>query len=289
MLQCSLYISKNQRIKMKKLKILFSILCFSFSFIALNAKPIISVSIPPEAYFLKQIAGDTLIINTLIPQNIDPHTFEFKPSSLYQLQKSDLYLTIGLEFEEIWLDKLRDNLVHTKILSITQNIPFLQSDHDYKHDPHIWLSPALVKILATNIASILKDHFPEHKKLYTNNLQSFLAKVDLLQENIKNQLTLLKNRTFLVYHPAWTYFAKEFDLKELAIQTQDQEPTPQELAQTIMQVKEKQIKTLFIQSDFSTQSISAIIENCGVTTWISNPLSYEWEKELLNFTQGLLR
>lgn len=274
---------------MKTLKILFSILCFSLSFIALSAKPIVSVSIPPEAYFLKQIAGDTLIINTLIPQNIDPHTFEFKPSNLYQLQKSDLYLTIGLEFEEVWLNKLKDNLAHTKILPITQNIPFLQSDHNHEnHDPHIWLSPALVKILATNIASILKEHFPEHRKLYTDNLQRFLAKIDLLQESIKDQLASLKNRAFLVYHPAWTYFAKEFDLRELAIQTQDQEPTPQELAQTIAQVKEEKIKTLFIQSDFSPQSVEAIIENCGVTTWISNPLSYEWEKELLHFTQGLL-
>lgn len=275
---------------MKKLKISFLTLLFSLGFIALNAKPIVSVSIPPEAYFLKQIAGDSLIINTLVPQDIDPHTFEFKPSNLYQLQKSDLYLTIGLEFEEIWLDKLKDNLAHTKILSITQNIPFLQSDHDHEsHDPHIWLSPALVKILATNIASILRDHFPEHKKLYTDNLQNFLAKIDALQENIKNQLAPLKNRTFLVYHPAWAYFAKEFDLQELAIQTQDKEPTPQELTQTIAQAKQEKIKTIFIQSGFSNQSISVIAQSCGATTWISNPLAYEWEKELLNFTQGLLR
>lgn len=272
-------------------------LCFTllFSLIALNAKPIVSVSIPPEAYFLKQIAGDSLIINTLIPQDIDPHTFEFKPSNLYQLQKSDLYLTIGLEFEEVWLSKLKDNLAHTKILSITQNIPFLESNHEHEsqheqaHDPHIWLSPALVKILATNIASILSDHFPEHKKLYTNNLQNFLAKIDALQENIKNELAPLKNRTFLVYHPAWAYFAKEFDLKELAIQNQDKEPTPQELAQTIAQAKQEKIKTIFIQSGFSSQSISMVAQSCGAMIWTSNPLAYEWEKELLHFTQGLLR
>lgn len=264
----------------------------------LDAKPIISVSIPPEAYFLKQIAGGSLIINTLIPQNIDPHTFEFKPSDLYKLQKSDLYLTIGLEFEEIWLGKLKDNLTRTKILPITQNIPFLESDHqeegdhhsdDHKHDPHIWLSPALVKILATNIASILSEHFPENKKLYTNNLQNFLSKIDTLQETIKNQLSSLQNRTFLVYHSAWAYFAEEFDLKELSIQVQDKEPTPQELAQTITQAKQEKIRTIFIQSGFSSQSISMIAESCGATTWVSNPLAYEWEKELLNFTQGLLR
>lgn len=261
-----------------------------FSLITLNAKPIVSVSIPPEAYFLKQIAGDSLIINILVPQDIDPHAFEFKPSNLYQLQKSDLYLTIGLEFEEIWLDKLKDNLTHTKILSITQNIPFLESNHEHEsHDPHIWLSPALVKILATNIASILSDHFPEHKKLYANNLQNFLTQIDALQETIKNKLTSLKNRTFLVYHPAWAYFAKEFDLKELAIQNQDKEPTPQELAQTIAQAKQEKIKTIFIQSGFSSQSISMVAKSCGATTWTSNPLAYEWEKELLNFMQGLLR
>lgn len=292
---------------MQKIKISFFILFLSL--FGVNAKPIVSVSIPPQAYFLKQIAGDTLMINTLIPQNIDPHTFEFKPSDLYKLQKSDLYLTIGLEFEEIWLNKLKDNLTHTKILPITKNIPFLESDHHeehqedhqhekehhsdeeehHSHDPHIWLSPALVKILATNIASILSEHFPENKKLYAKNLQNFISNINILQETIKNKLSSLQNRTFLVYHSAWTYFAEEFNLKELSIQVQDKEPTPYELAQTIQKAKEEKIRTIFIQNGFSSQSISMIAESCGATTWVSNPLAYEWEKELLNFTQGLLR
>lgn len=281
---------------MKKIKI--PLLTIFFSLFALNAKPIVSVSIPPEAYFLKQIAGESLAINVLIPQNIDPHTFEFKPNDLYKLQKSDLYLTIGLEFEEIWLQKIKDNLTSTKIRPITQNIEFLEFSHEDEdlhssqhsdRDPHIWLSPALVKILATNIASILIEQFPENKKLYSDNLQSFLERIRVLQENIKERLSSLENRTFLVYHSAWRYFAKEFNLKELAVQTQDKEPTPQELAQTITQAKKEKVRTIFVQSGFSSQSVSIISKNSGATPWISNPLAYEWEKELLHFTQGLLR
>lgn len=279
---------------MKKIKTLLFALFFSFGFI--NAKPIISVSIPPQAYFLKQIAGDSVTINILVPQGADPHTFEFKPSNLYQLQKSDLYLTIGLEFEKIWLDKIKDNLIQTKIIPITQNIPFLKTEHSHQdedeeeehesHDPHIWLSPALVKILATNIASILSAYFPEHKELYAKNLQAFLGQIDVLQQTIKERIASLQNRVFLIYHPAWAYFAQEFNLKEIAIQVDDKEPTPQELAQTIALAKEEKVRVLFIQNGFSNQT--AIARNFEMKTWNSNPLAYDWENELLHFVQGLL-
>lgn len=287
-----------KQIKAQSIQAKFPIILTLFALLtALSAKPIVSVSIAPQAYFLHQIAGETLTIHTLVPQGIDPHTFEFKPSNLYQLQKSDLYLTIGLEFEEMWLPKLRDNLKQTKIMAITQNISFIRQTHDHElheddhahaHDPHIWLSPALVKILARNIASILSEHFPEHQALYQANLDKFLQKISLLQEKIQSQLASLKNRTFLVYHPAWSYFAQEFNLKEIAIQVDEKEPTPQELALTIALAKKEKIKTLFIQSGFSTQSISIITESCDATPWVSDPLAYEWEEELLNFTQGLL-
>lgn len=263
----------------------------------LCAKPIVSVSIPPQAYFLKQIAQDTLEINILIPQGSDPHTFEFKPSTLSSLSKSKLYLTIGLEFEEIWIPKLKNHL--PKTLSITQGIHFLSSqhdhhDHDHDHDheaydPHIWLSPKLVKILAYNIASILVENFPEHKALYENNLALFLKKLDSLDHQITQTLSPIKNRKFIVYHPSWGYYAKAYNLVQIPVEIEGKEPKAKELKTLITRAKKEGIKTIFAQNGFSQSSAKIIAKACGAEILITDPLAYEWEKELLHITQGLAK
>lgn len=281
---------------MKKIGLLF------FTFLAyLSAKPVISVSIPPQAYFLKQIAGDSLEINVLIPQESDPHAFEFKPQTLLKLQKSDLYLTMGLEFEEIWLPKLRDNLPNTKILPITDKIPFLQSHslevkyehhdkhhHHDEHDPHIWLSPPLVKILAQNIATILIQHYPKHAELYKTNLAHFLTQIESLHQNILSKLHTLKKRSFLSYHPAWGYFAQSYQLRELSIETEGKEPTPQSLKHILESAQKEKIGIIFVPNQSLIQNAKALTKMLKAKIWIANPLAYEWEKELLHFTQGLL-
>lgn len=283
---------------MKKIKSLFFIL-FGLG-VYLNAKPLITVSIPPQAYFLSQIAGTTVDIHTLIPQGADPHTFEFKPQMLIALQKSDLYLTIGLEFEEIWIPKFKTNLAHTQILSITpkQETEYCHHDHDHdhdhsttehKHDPHTWLSPILVKSIATNIAQILIAQYPQNASLYEKNLQSFIARIDALHQNISNKLKPLKNRTFITYHPAWGYFAKDYQLQEISIEFEGKEPTPQILKSIFNTIRSHHIQTIFVQNGFSIKTASDIAKNTGAKTWITNPLAYEWEKELLHFTEGLLQ
>lgn len=278
---------------MRLLLVLLSLVLVGF------AKPIISVSIPPQAHFLAQIAGDSISINTLIPQGSDPHTFEFKPSTLSKLQKSDLYLTIGLEFEEIWLPKLKDNLSKTQILSITNGIAYLEStehhhhdhhDHDAhkeERDPHIWLSPKNAKILASNIASILITHYPQNKAFYEKNLKIFLEKITALDAQITQILSPLKTRDFIVYHPSWAYFAKDYNLTQIPIEIEGKEPKARELKKLITTAKEHHIKVIFAQSGFSKTTASQIAKACGAQTFLTDPLAYEWEEELLKITNEL--
>lgn len=281
---------------MRILWILLSLLLSCF------AKPLVSVSIPPQAYIVTQIAGDSLAINTLIPQGSDPHTFEFKPSTLAKLQKSDLYLTIGLEFEEIWIPKLKDNLSKTQILSITQGIDFLHSqchhdhhdhhshhDHDEERDPHIWLSPKNVKILASNITSILATHYPQNKALYEKNLKAFLQKVSQLDTKLTQILSPLKVREFIVYHPSWAYFAKDYNLIQIPIEIEGKEPKAKELKHLIQTAKKHHIKVIFTQSGFSSTTSKQIAKACGAHTFITDPLAYEWESELEKIANELAK
>lgn len=261
------------------------------------AKPIISVSIPPQAFFLTQIAGESVRVNTLIPQGSDPHTFEFKPSTLSKLQKSDLYLTIGLEFEEIWLPKLKDNLVKTQILSITKGIAYLEGvehhhhdhhdAHEEERDPHIWLSPKNAKILASNIASILIAHYPQNKSLYEKNLKIFLEKITALDSQITQILSPLKAREFIVYHPSWAYFAKDYNLTQIPIEIEGKEPKARELKKLITTAKKHHIKVIFAQSGFSKTTANQIAKACGAQTFLTDPLAYEWGEELLKIANEL--
>lgn len=277
-----------------------ALIIFYIFILSAYAKPIVSVSIPPQAYFLKQIAQDTLEINILIPQDSDPHTFEFKPSTLSSLTKSELYLTIGLEFEKIWIPKLKAHLPQT--LSITNQIQFLpsihddhdhhnhQSDHnDGEYDPHIWLSPKLVKILASNIASILIENFPQHKALYEKNLKKFLQRLDSLDKQITQALSPIKNRKFIVYHPSWGYYAKAYNLTQIPVEIEGKEPKAKELKALITLAKQEGIKIIFAQNGFSKNSAQVIAKSCDAQVLLTNPLAYEWEKELLNITQSLAK
>lgn len=274
-----------------------------FLSIAIFAKPVVTVSIPPQAYFLKQITQDTLQINTLIPQGSDPHTFEFKPSTLSMLSKSKIYFTIGLEFEKIWLPKLKSNLSNTAIFSITKGITFIANDshhehhhehhehehhhHDDENDPHIWLSPKLVKILAQNMTAILVENFPEYKALYEANLEKFLAKLDALDAQIAQILSPLKNRKFVVYHPSWSYFAQAYNLVQIPVEVEGKEPKAKELKHLISMLKKEKIKVIFAQNGFSKKSAQSIADASGAKVIITDPLAYEWEKEMLFISKSL--
>ena len=204
------------------------------------------MSIPPQSYFVRQIAGDTLEINELIPPNTDEHNFDFKPSTMQRLEKSDIYFTIGLEFEKPMLYKFKNMFKHLKIIDTREGIKplytsFSHSHDDEKHeahehethssheaelaytstpqnDPHIWLDPILVKTQAQNIAKALIATYPSHAALYRANLQSFLSELDALDARIKAILKDKKGQKLIVYHPSWAYFAARYELVQVPVE-----------------------------------------------------------------------
>ncbi|MDE7173340.1 MAG: metal ABC transporter substrate-binding protein, partial [Helicobacter sp.] len=172
------------------MRLLFLFL-ISFAF----AKPIISVSIPPQAYFVRQIAGDSLDVHVVIPPNTDEHNFELKPQTMQTLEKSDVYFTIGLELETILLQKLQQ---YQKIRIIATNEGLMsppdthgahENTHAHEHghghahdadDPHTWLDPIMVIEQARIIADSLGEIYPENAKMFQKNLADFTAKLTQL-------------------------------------------------------------------------------------------------------------
>ncbi|ENV8235869.1 zinc ABC transporter substrate-binding protein [Campylobacter jejuni] len=277
-------------------KIISSILSLGIFFTFAQAKNLeqdqnissnlISVSIAPQAFFVKKIAADTLNVNIILPPNSNEHNFEFKSSTMKKLEKSDIYFTIGLEFEKVFIDKFKQNFPKLQLINIQKNIALIQThdehEHSHKHvDPHTWLDPILVQTMALNIYDALIQKYPQNKNLYKQNLDQFLAELDSLNLQIASKLEKLKNREFVVYHPSWTYFAKRYNLTQIPVEILGKEPKSKDLQNLITLMKNKNLKVIFVQNGFPENAAKTLAKECDAKIYKIDHLSYDWENELL--------
>lgn len=275
------------------MKILFLILV---SMASIFAKPIVSVSIPPQEYFVKQIAGDSIEINIVIPPNSDEHNLDFKPKTMAKLEQSDIYFIIGLEFEKALIDKFKNMFKNLHIIDTRENIKLLDTAHNHSHhsdlnhiefDTHIWLDPILVKTQAENIAKALIAKYPQNKAMYERNLALFQNELDMFHAQIKDDLKDIKTNKFIVYHPSWSYFAKRYNLVQIPVEFEGKEPSPKQLQQLIETAKKEKIKVIFIQKGFPNTATKMIARECGASVQEIDHLSGDWQNELQKSVQTL--
>ncbi|HEG4921638.1 TPA: zinc ABC transporter substrate-binding protein [Campylobacter coli] len=280
--------------------LLLSVLCvFAFG------KPIISVSIPPQAFFVEKIAKDSVEINILIPPNSDEHTMEFKPQALKKLEQSEIYFLADLELEKILEKKFKSVLKNVKIVNINEGIHLLEGGHDHEHehdhdhdrhhaeehdehnDPHVWLDPILVKKLAQNITQALVQSFPNNKEFYEANLANFLKELDQMDTQIAEKLKNIKRNEFIVYHPSWAYLAKRYNLVQIPVEIDGKEPKSKDLQNLIKLAKEKDIRVIFVQSGFPENSAKVLAKELNAQIVSINHLARNWDEELLKSIQAL--
>ena len=160
-----------------------------------------------------------------------------------------------------------------------------KDEHDEKMheglDPHIWLDPVLVKTQAKNILEALVKIDPKNKKFYYENYKSFLVELDELHNELTNILKPIRNKKFMVFHPSWGYFAKRYELEQIAVEKEGKEPKPSELVELVKEAKEQNIKAVFVAPQFSKSSAQTIAKNIDGKTITINPLSYEWKNSII--------
>ncbi|MBE9203192.1 zinc ABC transporter substrate-binding protein [Synechocystis salina LEGE 06099] len=276
----------------------------------------ITVSIPPQQYFLEKIGGDLVRVSVLVPGNSDPHTYEPKPQQLAALSEAEAYVLIGLGFEQPWLEKLKAANANMKLIDSAQGItPLEMEEHDHGHgeekghddhghhdheseketgmgavmvvDPHIWLSPTLVKQQATTIAKGLAELDPENREQYEANLATFLAELEQLDQELRQVLEPLPQRKFIVFHPSWAYFAQDYNLEQIPIEVEGQEPSARELKQLIDTAKENNLTVVFGETQFSTKSSEAIAAEIGAGVELLDPLAADWSSNLKSVAQKI--
>lgn len=250
----------------------------------------VTVSILPEKYFVERIGGDRVQVNVMVGPGENYHTYEPKPEQMASLSQADIYFAIGIEFEGAWLEKFQTanpDMVIVDVSANVEKIP-LEDDHsDQGLDPHIWTSPEIGKTIAQNITHSLIEIDPQNRDLFQMNLEELLADIGLLQTDITGELKTIKNHQFLVFHPAWGYFAQEFGLEEVAIEVGGTEPSASELSAIITTALEKKIQVIFAQPEFSTQIADYIASEINGKVVLITPLAEDWLDNLRLVAQSL--
>ncbi|MEI7677096.1 MAG: zinc ABC transporter substrate-binding protein [Bacteroidales bacterium] len=266
-------------------------------------KMVITVSILPQKYFADKIVGKQIDVMCMVPAGSNPEAYDPSPNQLIQLNKSKAYLAVGnLGFELAWLGKLKQNHPELLIFNTSDSMTLITEidervhlhkknvEENHEHigpDPHIWSSPKSARIMAQNIYKAVISIDPIHQHLYKKNFNSLISEIDTLDRKITEKLSKVKNRSFLIYHPALTYLARDYNLNQLSVEFNGKEPTPQHLQLLIEIARKEDIKVIFVQKEFDVKNASILSKETGSRIVPINPLSYEWAKGLTEIVDAL--
>lgn len=258
-------------------------------------RELLTVTIEPQRYFLEQIVGDTYKINTLVPPGTSPETYEPAPSVMMEMAKSKIYFKVGdLGFERAWSRRLAENNPNVKIVDCSKGIALIEGHHHDDHvyeamDPHVWSSPRAVRIFTKNIVDAMISADPENEEMFRYNYDSFTAKIDSIDSLISSALENVQERSFIIFHPALSYFANDYNLHQHSIEFEGKNPSPVQIKNLVDIAKEEGVNTIFVQKGFDKKNAKVIASEIGAEIFEINPLSYNWDEELIRIAEILSR
>jgi len=249
------------------------------------------VSILPQKYFVQQIGNDFVDVHVMALPGASPATYEPKPKQMAMLSRADIYFSIGVPFEKVWLRKIVAanpgmKLIHTD--RGIQKIPMMpvhdnekKDHHDHGAlDPHIWLSPPLVKKQARTILETLIGVDPDNARDYQSNYDVFISEIDRLDRELKDIFADRRDLQFMVFHPSWGYFAHTYGLVQVPIQIEGKDPKPAQLKAMIETARAQHIKVVFVQPQFSSRSVRQIAREIGGQVVTADSLALNWSENL---------
>lgn len=267
----------------------------------------IFASILPQKFFIEKLAGDLANVEVMVGPGMSPHTYEPLPQQMSRISRARLFFTIGVPFEKTLEKKLQAVCPDLKIVATNHNVKYRMmesSDQTHVHsescthghgepDPHIWLDPHQVLILAGNIAAALKEDMPDHRSQIETRLASFSAELQQLCDELTKILEPVRGQTMLVFHPAFGYFADRFGLKQLAVEIEGKEPGPRQLAELIRKCRNENIHLIFVQKQFPVAAAHTVAEAIDGAVVPIDPLAEDYFSNLRQIatavTEGLAK
>ena len=258
-----------------------------------SAKFKVLVSVQPQAYFVKQIAGDLAEVVVLIPPGTSPHLYDPNPQQMVNISDASIYFYNGnLGFEKVWINDISDNFPGMKMVNLSDGIDPIRAecnhdeghgDHDHDHelaDPHDWLSVDNAILFAEMMKEELQEMYPEYSADFQKNYDVFLTDAEALSKQLSILLEDIPNRNFMIFHPSLSYFARDYQLTQISIEVDGKEPTPSSLLDAINRAREYGIKTIFVQKEFDEENAQVIAREIDGMIVRLDPLSIEWDENM---------
>lgn len=257
--------------------------------------PTLTVTIEPLRFFTETIAGDKYRVISMVPQGSSPETYDPTPQQLVALNQSDAYLRIGhIGFEQAWMERIKANNPHIKVFDTSEGIDFIRGEghwhgnhfHQGGIEPHVWNSATNAILIAKNICKSLCQLDSINQNFYqerTDSLKQIIVQTD---KKIR-QLLQSADSTFLIYHPALSYFARNYGLKQISIEDNGKHPSPASLKTLIDTCRKEGVRVIFVQQEFDQHNAQLIASELGIEIVPINPLSYHWEKEMIRIAETL--
>jgi zinc transport system substrate-binding protein len=244
----------------------------------------VAVTILPQAYIAERIGGTRVLVNVMIPKGMNPETYEPTPQQLINLSKAKVYVKIGRDnfpAEQKFTKIIKDNGAVLDVVGMATD------SNSRDQDPHIWVSPSAVKKLAQNLCGVLAHIDPPHRAYFEGNLSSFLKDTEKMDQEIRAALAGKKGMSFIVYHPAWSYFAAEYGLKQLAIEEEGKPVNMSHMRNMIDLAKKKGIDVVYVQKGFDLRGARAVAAEIKGRIVETDPLEKNWHDNMKNFANIL--
>ncbi|MGQ0377323.1 MAG: metal ABC transporter substrate-binding protein [Nitrososphaerota archaeon] len=264
-----------------------------------NQKIIVITSFYPLFEFTKKVGGDRAEVTQLIPFGIEPHDWEPTVKDLQKMQQADLIVINGIGFEN-WANDFAS--INTDVIIVDTSKGITTNENNlvnHPTDPHIWLNPVMAKKQVQNIADALMEIDPANKEYYNTNANSYILRLEGLDEKIKQELSQCTKNDFISFHSAFTYFADQYGLVQHSILESNEphdEPTSQNLENMINLATSLDIDVIFTEEAVDTRTSEVIADEIGGTVLVLSPLEIgdkntdyieKMEQNLLHLKEGL--
>lgn len=243
------------------------------------------VSILPQKYFVERVGGGQVTVSVMVGPGQSPETYEPTPRQMTALSEARLYFSIGVPFEDIWMKRILAANPTLRQVPMQRGLALLPlvgpGGEPGGTDPHVWTSPPQVKMMAASIRDALIEADPGHRGEFESNYRAFIAELDALDRDLRAILAQARGKSFMVFHPAWGYFAKDYGLRQIPIEAEGKEPGGKSLARVIDLGRREGVKVIFVQTQFSRRTAETVAAAIGARVVAVDPLAENYPQNLL--------
>lgn len=248
-------------------------------------RPVVLVSVPPQAWFVQALAADLVDVVVLVPPGASPAHHEPGVDTMRALTVASLWFKVGhpnFPFEAAWLDRL---LTESDVLAVVSTAP--DALPGVADDPHLWLSPQIAAGAARRLTSALVTLLPGQAALLQQRSDALIARIEEVGLAVTEQLAPYQGRTFFVFHPAWGWFADHVGIEQVAIEHDHKLPSLSHLAESIDLARDAGCRVVFVQPQFSDLAAQQVAEAIEAKVVVIDPLAGAWDENLLSAAHAL--